>query len=134
MIHLAMACYALVMLALTVGSAQAASLHKCNVNGTTTYQQEPCPSAQAGKRPTLDELNAEEKKRRAATAAKVSRGTAPSFPETTPQPAGFRCDGRQYCSQMTSRAEAKYFLAHCPGVKMDGDKNGILCEQPWCNR
>jgi len=33
---------------------------------------------------------------------------------------------------MKSCAEAKYFLASCPGVKMDGDKNGIPCEQQWC--
>ena len=42
------------------------------------------------------------------------------------------CDGRTYCSQMTSCAEAKYFLAHCPNVKMDGDHDGIPCEQQWC--
>lgn len=47
---------------------------------------------------------------------------------------GFRCDGRTHCSQMTSCSEAKYFLAHCPGVKMDGDRNGIPCEQQWCGR
>jgi len=44
----------------------------------------------------------------------------------------FRCDGRTYCSQMTSCAEAKYFLAHCPNVKMDGDHDGIPCEKQWC--
>jgi len=44
----------------------------------------------------------------------------------------FRCDGRTYCSQMTSCAEAMYFLKNCPDVKMDGDNNGIPCEQQWC--
>jgi hypothetical protein len=44
----------------------------------------------------------------------------------------FSCDGRVYCSQMTSCAEAKYFLAHCPGTKMDGDHNGIPCERQFC--
>lgn len=44
----------------------------------------------------------------------------------------FRCDGRTYCSQMTSCAEAKYFLDHCPNVKMDGDHDGIPCERQWC--
>lgn len=47
-------------------------------------------------------------------------------------PATFRCDGRQYCSQMTSCAEAKYFLEHCSGVRMDGDHDGIPCESQWC--
>lgn len=44
----------------------------------------------------------------------------------------FRCDGRKYCSQMTSCAEATYFLRNCPGVKMDGNNDGIPCEQQWC--
>lgn len=41
----------------------------------------------------------------------------------------FSCDGRQYCSQMTSRAEAVYFIRHCPNTKMDGDRDGIPCER-----
>jgi hypothetical protein len=45
----------------------------------------------------------------------------------------FRCDGRTYCSQMTSCAEATYFLRNCPGVKMDGDGDGVACERQWCN-
>jgi hypothetical protein len=48
------------------------------------------------------------------------------------QESQFRCDGRTYCSQMTSCAEAKYFLMHCPNVKMDGDHDGIPCERQWC--
>ena len=40
----------------------------------------------------------------------------------------FKCDGRQYCSQMTSRAEAEFFIKNCPDTKMDGDKDGIPCE------
>jgi len=56
-----------------------------------------------------------------------------SQPDTSDgQERQFRCDGRTYCSQMTSCAEAKYFLAHCPNVKMDGDHNGIPCERQWC--
>ncbi|WP_366521630.1 excalibur calcium-binding domain-containing protein [uncultured Marinobacter sp.] len=40
----------------------------------------------------------------------------------------FRCDGRQHCSQMTSRAEAEFFIRNCPNTKMDGDRDGIPCE------
>ena len=46
--------------------------------------------------------------------------------------ASFSCDGRKYCSQMTSCAEATYFLKNCPGVKMDGNNDGVPCEQQWC--
>ena len=44
----------------------------------------------------------------------------------------FRCDGRTHCSQMTSCTEAKYFLKNCPGVQMDGNNDGVPCEQQWC--
>lgn len=40
----------------------------------------------------------------------------------------FRCDGRQYCSEMRSRAEAEFFIRNCPNTKMDGDRDGIPCE------
>lgn len=43
-----------------------------------------------------------------------------------------RCDGRQHCSQMTSCAEATFFLKNCPGVKMDGNHDGVPCEEQWC--
>ena len=50
-----------------------------------------------------------------------------------PQPARYHCDGRVYCSEMSSCAEARFFLSNCPGVKMDGDFDGEPCEQQWCN-
>ena len=50
-------------------------------------------------------------------------------PAPTPS---FSCDGRKYCSQMTSCAEATYFLKNCPGTKMDGNRDGVPCEQQWC--
>jgi cold shock CspA family protein len=51
-------------------------------------------------------------------------------PEASEQVASppFRCDGRTHCSQMTSRAEAEFFLRNCPNTKMDGDGDGIPCE------
>lgn len=45
----------------------------------------------------------------------------------------FACDGRVYCSQMTSCDEAKYFVEHCPNVKMDGNHDGVPCEKQWCS-
>ncbi|MFA3792568.1 excalibur calcium-binding domain-containing protein [Aliiglaciecola sp. SL4] len=52
----------------------------------------------------------------------------PTFTETESKQ-NFSCDGRQHCSQMTSRAEAEYFLRNCPNTKMDGDRDGIPCER-----
>ncbi len=74
--------------------------------------------------------------RPAPSAAKI---TIPaSLPEATlPQPtsaapSAYRCDGRTHCSQMTSCAEAEYFLDNCPNVQMDGNNDGEPCEQQWC--
>ncbi len=60
--------------------------------------------------------------------------------QPVPQPAatlaepvsGLRCDGRTRCSQMTSCAEATWFINHCPGTQMDGNHDGVPCEQQWC--
>lgn len=57
-----------------------------------------------------------------------SQPAAPASPSQT-----FWCDGRKHCSQMTSCQEATYFLKHCPGVQMDGDSDGVPCEQQWCS-
>jgi len=56
---------------------------------------------------------------------------APSREMTAPSP--FHCDGRTHCSQMTSCAEAAFFLNNCPNVEMDGNGDGEPCEQQWCN-
>ena len=119
-------------------SAHAAPLNKCVVNGTVTYQQGACAPTQPRKDPTLEELNAAQKRRR-AEAASAAAAQAPKTKAQTngtlPAPAAnsrFHCDGRQYCSQMTSCEEAKYFLNHCPTVKMDGDGDGVPCETQWC--
>jgi cold shock CspA family protein len=45
----------------------------------------------------------------------------------------YACDGRTMCSQMHSCAEATYFIRHCPNTAMDGDGDGVPCEQQWCN-
>ncbi len=71
---------------------------------------------------------------RAAPEELVTRDTARSSTDRTLEASSgqYRCDGRTHCSQMTSCAEATFFLRNCPGVKMDGDGDGIPCEQQWC--
>ncbi|HJU40063.1 MAG TPA: excalibur calcium-binding domain-containing protein [Tahibacter sp.] len=63
--------------------------------------------------------------------------TSPARGVATPQEeaprASYECDGRTHCSQMRSCGEAKYFLAHCPNTKMDGDRDGVPCENQWCS-
>ncbi|MBX3650637.1 MAG: excalibur calcium-binding domain-containing protein [Burkholderiales bacterium] len=58
-----------------------------------------------------------------------------SSPRALAEPvAAYQCDGRIHCSQMTSCEEATYFLRNCPDTKMDGDNDGVPCEQQWCGR
>jgi hypothetical protein len=44
----------------------------------------------------------------------------------------FQCDGRTRCREMSSCEEAEFFIANCPGTKMDGDGDGIPCEDQFC--
>lgn len=123
----------------------AGAFYRCNVNGSVLYQQSPCQSTEARRQPTVEELNAD----RARQMTKADKPTAPDRTEPLPgnvaspterrsptallpRATSFRCDGRTHCSQMTSCAEAKYFLSNCPGVKMDGDLDGIPCEDQLC--
>ena len=45
----------------------------------------------------------------------------------------WHCDGRKSCSQMTSCAEARFFAARCPGVKMDLNGDGLPCTDRICS-
>src|SRR5207342_3482564 len=62
----------------------------------------------------------------AAAPAQFSAPAAPSAVDRS------RCDGRTRCPQMTSCAEATYFIQHCPATEMDGDHDGVPCEDQWC--
>jgi cold shock CspA family protein len=55
-------------------------------------------------------------------------------PDSTPvyEQMGFSCEGKTHCSQMTSCGEAKYYLANCPNVKIDGDDDKVPCERQHC--
>lgn len=61
------------------------------------------------------------------------RSNTQSDSDSSPNKAGYRCDGRVFCSQMTSCQEAKFFLRNCPGTKMDGNNDGVPCERQWCH-
>ncbi len=63
----------------------------------------------------------------------ASEPSAVQAATASPASSIFKCDGRTMCSQMTSCAEARYFLKHCPNTKMDGNNDGEPCEQQWCN-
>ncbi|MDP1666142.1 MAG: excalibur calcium-binding domain-containing protein [Methylobacter sp.] len=43
----------------------------------------------------------------------------------------FQCQGKVYCSEMSSYDEALFYLYNCPGTKMDGDHDGAPCESQF---
>lgn len=141
--------YLLTCLALLVVhtvTAAGGPIFKCTINGSVTFQNTPCPVQETQTRPTAERLNTENKKRHEAETAKTTaQPSAPSGKQPTlvtstaaaPRSigsAGYRCDGRTYCSQMRSCQEAEFFLRNCPGVKMDGNHDGVPCEEQWCGR
>lgn len=66
------------------------------------------------------------------SAESVSPSPTSSFSQQAAPTFVRQCDGRQYCSQMTSCEEATWFLQNCPNTKMDGEGDGIPCESQWC--
>jgi len=57
--------------------------------------------------------------------------TTQEHTKTTEQ---YACNGKIYCSQMTSCAEAKFYLQNCPGTQIDGNNDGVPCEKQWCGK
>lgn len=121
----------------------AGAVNRCSTNGSVTFQSEPCPTGGAKRARTVEQLNAEQQKKSRLLGERDPTGggvvpNARQAPQAAaaqaPQVFSFKCDGRTYCSQMTSCSEATYFLSHCPDVKMDGDGDGIPCEEQWCSR
>lgn len=108
----------------------ASAVYKCAANGRIAYQSMPCDAGQSGKQPAVGQLNADRQKQRLDKRAGTSDAAVPAKPVALSP----LCDGRQFCSQMTSCAEAKSFLANCPNVKMDGNRDGIPCEKQWCSQ
>ena len=76
-----------------------------------------------------------------ASSPPVEPASLASLPDTSPAPSvqsaapasPYSCDGRTMCSQMRSCAEATFFIRNCPGTKMDGNNDGVPCEQQFCN-
>ena len=60
-----------------------------------------------------------------------SMGRSIENAQTAAVPA-FHCEsGKTHCSHMRSYEEASFYLRHCPNVSMDGDGDGIPCEQQF---
>jgi hypothetical protein len=125
------------------------TVRRCTDGTTIAYRDTPCPTGQNANlvsRGTVTFLKENRAKQEPSSAsASLSRERmlkddrrgrdqmASSSARASDGSAFFRCDGRTHCSQMHSCEEATYFMKNCPGVKMDGNNDGIPCEKQWCN-
>ena len=54
---------------------------------------------------------------------------APSSPRSSPDASSaFTCGTKRYCREMTSCAEALFYLSQCGLSRLDGDRDGVPCE------
>ena len=54
--------------------------------------------------------------------------------ESSRPQSNFSCEPRKSrCTEMTSCAEARFHQNHCGVTTMDGDNDGIPCEDQWCH-
>ncbi|MEI2808580.1 MAG: thermonuclease family protein [Albidovulum sp.] len=60
-------------------------------------------------------------------AAKAAPAPAASAPAASAS-GGFSCAGKRYCREMTSCEEAKFYLSQCGVGSLDGNKDGVPCE------
>jgi len=79
----------------------------------------------------LPEVKLSEKTENALKSASPTPPIQMQQPQSVNTDQNFSCDGRQHCSQMHSYEEAVFFLRNCPNTKMDGDGDGIPCEQQF---
>ena len=100
-------------------------------NRETVEPQSASPAESTTPQPQASTPKLTKKKPRQQAPAPVAEDTTTPEVQVSTQ---YRCDGRTRCSQMTSCAEATFFLQNCPGTQMDGDRDGVPCEQQWCSR
>jgi hypothetical protein len=122
-----------------VGTLNAAEVNKCIIDGRTTYQTQSCPPNGGLKLQTANKvarISSEHAQLPQKSAKDFVAKQLPLFnnviSSVTTFKSQFSCDSRTRCPQMNSCAEATFFLKNCPGVQMDGDHDGIPCEEQWC--
>jgi len=122
------------------------AIYKCtDTNGVVNFKDTPCDTQSNNKpvqlNPVTEAASPEQQLNRMVDKRKRSISdvieTDQSAPITAPHKStkpnsSYNCDGRTYCSQMTSCEEATFFINNCPNTKMDGDNDGIPCEKQWC--
>lgn len=115
-----------------------AAIYKClQDNGAVLYSDTPCNNKDSDTPVTIQESVVNEKAwweqlEDAITSMVSSDEESEPGPRSQTNP-DYHCAGKIYCSQMRSCNEAMFYLENCPGVRIDGNHDGIPCERQWCN-
>ena len=118
-------------------------IYKCtNANGHVIYSDTACSTVASRQAVELSPIQEAphasffsaltEKIRGFIKSFSNDRTTSSELPADTPSDIQqtYQCDGRTYCSQMTSCEEATFFINNCPDTKMDGDNDGCSLRKP----
>jgi hypothetical protein len=63
----------------------------------------------------------------------IQTNSTEAIPESVgTKPEKFSCTGKTKCNEMSSCEEAMFYLKNCPNVEIDGDGDGVPCEQQFC--
>lgn len=118
----------------TQKSAKDQSGQESNASPSPTSSPIPTPTPSQTPSPTMTPTLAP-----SATPTPKSTSTPiptpkPSVTSSTTQDSsgGFVCSGKTTCGQMTSCAEAKFYLNSCGLKSLDRDNDGIPCETTHC--
>ncbi len=84
---------------------------------------EPLPTSEQTLQPVLPEIS-----------IKPKQINPPVYSEIKTENPDYECGEKKVCSQMRSCGEAMFYLHQCSKKRLDHDKDGIPCEQQWCNK
>jgi len=129
-----------VLIAALFSNLALADIYRCSdANGSTIYSDSECAAANDREKVIINDVSVESPGWWARAKQYLSFlydravNGATSKARQSPSTQQFQCAGKVYCTQMSSCAEAVFYLNHCPGVRMDGDGDGTPCERQWCN-
>lgn len=95
-------------------------------NKTGLWADNACPTSTPQPSPVKTTGNAN------TTTSGVNSGTTGTSGGSSGTTGSFTCSGKTACGQMSSCAEAEFYLNSCGVSRLDGDKDGVPCES-LCN-
>jgi hypothetical protein len=120
----------IILLSLFYATCSYGGVYKCkDNNGHVIFSDTACTTKERELIDVEAVMEKQDQLRRALNTSNAQGGTVKPIKSNEVR---YHCDGRTYCSQMTSCEEATFFINNCPNTKMDGNNDGVPCESQWC--